>query len=122
MMKTLYVCSIFLFLSCTFNNTDEIQCTEEARAGLNITVKNAVTNQVLGNGITVTAKDGNYMETLAFFDANNPVFSGAWERAGTYIVTVSGVGYITFVSGAITVAADECHVIPQQLQVVLQPE
>jgi hypothetical protein len=122
MMKTLYVCSIFLFLSCTFNNTDEIQYTEEARAGLNITVKNAVTNQVLGNGITVTAKDGNYMETLAFFDANNPVFSGAWERAGTYIVTVSGVGYITFVSGAITVARDECHVIPQQLQVVLQPE
>lgn len=121
-MKTLYVFGIFLFLSCTFNSTDEIQCTEEARAGLNITVKNAVTNQVLGNGITVTAKDGNYMETLAFFDANNPVFSGAWERAGTYIVTVSGVGYITFISGAIKVAADECHVIPQQLQVVLQPE
>lgn len=122
MMKIMIFCSFLLFLSCTFNNTDEIQCTEEARAGLNITVKNAVTNQVLGNGITVTAKDGNYTETLEFFDAKNSVFSGAWERAGTYIVTVSGVGYITFVSGAITVAADECHVIPQQLQVVLQPE
>jgi hypothetical protein len=122
MMKIMIFCSFLLFLSCTFNNTDEIQCTEEARAGLNITVKNAVTNQVLGNGIIVTAKDGNYTETLGFFDANNPVFSGAWERAGTYIVTVSGVGYITFVSGAITVAADECHVIPQQLQIVLQPE
>lgn len=121
-MKIMIFCSFLLFLSCTFNNADEIQCTEEARAGLNITVKNAVTNQVLGNGITVTAKDGNYTETLEFFDANSPVFSGAWERAGTYIVTVSGVGYITFVSGAITVAADECHVIPQQLQVVLQPE
>ena len=121
-MKTLYVCSIFLFLSCTFNNTDEIQCTEEARAGLNITVKNAVTNQVLGNGITVTAKDGNYTETLEFFDVNNPIFSGAWEREGTYIITVSGSGYITFVSEAITVTSDECHVIPMQLQIVLQPK
>ncbi|MDP3946602.1 MAG: carboxypeptidase-like regulatory domain-containing protein [Lutibacter sp.] len=121
-MKTLYLCSIFLLLSCTFNNTNEIQCTEEARAALNITVKNAVTNQVLGNGITVTAKDGNYTETLEFFDVNNPVFSGAWERAGTYIITVSGVGYIIFVSESITVTADECHVIPQQLQVSLQPE
>lgn len=121
-MKTLYICFIFLFLSCTYNNPDEIQCTEEARAGLNVTVKNAVTNQILGTGITVKATDGNYTETLEFFDANNPVFSGAWERKGTYIITVSGVGYITFVSGAITVAADECHVIPQQLQVILQPE
>ncbi|KUO67574.1 MAG: hypothetical protein APF83_09385 [Lutibacter sp. BRH_c52] len=122
MMKTLYLCSIFLFLSCTFNKTDEIQCTEEARAALNITVKNAVTNQPLGEGIIVKATDGNYTETLEFFDANNPVFSGAWEREGTYIVTVSGVGYITFISESITVTADECHVIPQQLQVSLQPE
>lgn len=121
-MKTIYLSFIFLFLSCTFNKTDEIQCTEEARAGLNITVKNAVTNQILGTGITVKATDGNYIETLEFFDAINPVFSGAWEREGTYIVTVSGVGYITFVSGSVTVTADECHVIPQQLQVILQPE
>lgn len=121
-MKTFLLCSILIFLSCTSNKTDEIQCTEEARAGLNITVKNAVTNQILGTGITVKATDGNYTETLEFFDANNPVFSGAWERAGTYIITVSGAGYVTFVSDAITVTADECHVIPQQFQVSLPPE
>jgi len=121
-MKSLLLCSLFVFLSCTSNKIDEIQCTEEARAGLNITVKNAANNQVLGTGIKIIAKDGNYTETLEFFNANNPVFSGAWERAGTYLVTVSGVGYTTFVSDAITVTADECHVIPQQLQVVLQPE
>jgi len=121
-MKTLLLCSLFIVLSCTSNKIDDIPCTEEARAGLNITVKNAVSNQVLGPGITVTAKDGNYTETLEFFNANNPVFSGAWERAGTYIVTVSGVGYVTFVSEPITIISDECHVFPQQLQVSLQPE
>ncbi len=121
-MKTLYLCSIFLLLSCTFNNTDEIQCTEEARAGLNITVKNAVTNQQLGEGIIVKATDGNYTETLELFPGGDFVFSGAWEREGTYIVTVSGTGYNSFISDAITVTADECHVIPQQLQFALQPE
>ena len=121
-MKTLLFCSLFIFLSCTSNKIDEIQCTEEARAGLNITVKNAVRNQILGTGITVIAKDGNYTETLEFFNANYPIFSGAWERQGTYIITVSGVGYATLISGAITVMADECHVIPMQLQVALQPE
>jgi len=121
-MKFLYFGILLIFLSCSLNNTDENPCTEEARAGLNITVKDAVTNQLLSSCITVIAKDGTYTETLEFFTGNNPVFSGAWERAGTYIITVSGVGYTTFVSDAITVTADECHVIPQQLQVILQPE
>lgn len=121
-MKTLLFCSMFIFLSCTSNKNNDIPCTEEARAGLNITVKNAVTNQILGEGITVKATDGNYTEILEFFNVNNPVFSGAWERAGIYIVTVSGAGYVTFVSESMTVTSDECHVIPQQLQVSLQPE
>ncbi len=121
-MKTLLLCSLIIFLSCTSNKIDDINCTQEARAGLNITVKNAVTNQVLGAGISVIAKDGNYTETLGFFNGTNPMFSGAYEREGTYIVTVSGVGYTTFVSDAIIVTADECHVIPQQLQVNLQPQ
>ncbi len=121
-MKILFFCSFLIFLSCTSNKIDDISCTEEARAGLNVTVKDAITNQVLGNGITVTAKDINYTENLEFYNENNPVFSGAWERQGTYIITVSGAGYIPFVSESITVKADECHVIPQQLQVILQPE
>ena len=121
-MRPLFFFSLFLFLSCTSSKINEIPCTQEARAGLNITVKDAVTNQILGTGITVTAKDGNYTETLEFFNADNPVFSGAWERQGTYMVTVSGIGYTTFVSETILVTADECHVITQQLQVALQPE
>ena len=121
-MKQLFLFGILLFLSCTSTKTDGIACTEEARAGLNITVKDAVTNRLLGDGITVKATDDNYMETLEFFNANDPVFAGAWEREGNYIISVSGIGYITNISETITVEADECHVIPQQLQIILQPE
>ena len=121
---------IFLFLACmpflistSCNNDDAaIICTLEAKAGLNITVKDAATNAVLSDGVTVIAQDGSYTETLQSFSGDD-IFSffGATERKGTYIITVSKQGYQTFTSEPIVVTADVCHVIPQDLTVNLQP-
>ncbi|MBE0422341.1 MAG: hypothetical protein IBX66_00210 [Lutibacter sp.] len=36
-MKSLFTICLFIVLSCTSNKINDIQCTEEARAGLNIT-------------------------------------------------------------------------------------
>ncbi len=120
---------IFLLLACTpfllamtCDEDDEIICTQEAKAGLNITVKDAVTDELLSMGVTVIAQDGSYTETLEQFPNEEvPVFIGAWERVGTYVVTVSKEGYQTFTSEPIVVTADVCHVIPQQVTVELQP-
>ena len=114
-------CTPFL-LATTCEEDDEIYCTQEAKAGLNITVKDAVTGDFLSSGVTVIAQDGSYTETLEQFPNEEvPVFIGAWGRAGTYIVTVSKEGYQTFTSEPIVVTADICHVIPQQVTVALQP-
>ena len=99
-----------------------IACTEEARAGLNITVKDAETNDYLNEGVSVIATDGSYSETLISFDVVEPIFSGAYEREGNYIITVSKSGYVTYTSEIITVTSDVCHVIPQQITILLQPE
>ncbi|HBI01320.1 MAG TPA: carboxypeptidase-like regulatory domain-containing protein [Flavobacterium sp.] len=120
---------IFLLLACTpfllamtCEDDDEIYCTQEAKAGLNITVKDAVTDELLSTGVTVIAQDGSYSETLEQFPNEEvPVFIGAWERVGTYVVTVSKEGYQTFTSEPIVVTADVCHVIPELLTVELQP-
>jgi hypothetical protein len=120
---------IFLLLACTpfllamtCDEDDEIICTQEAKAGLNITVKDAVTDELLSMGVTVIAQDGSYSETLEQFPNEEvPVFIGTWERVGTYVVTVSKEGYQTFTSEPIVVTADVCHVIPQQVTVELQP-
>lgn len=101
---------------------DSIACTQEARAGLNVTVKDAETNNYLGLGTIVIANEGDYSETLEYVEGIIPSFAGAWEREGSYILTVSAEGYVSFVSETITVAADECHVIPQQIEILLQPE
>jgi len=117
----LLACSPFL-LAMTCEDDDEIYCTQEAKAGLNITIKDALTDGLLSTGVSVIAQDGSYSETLEQFPNQEvPVFIGAWERVGTYVVTVSKEGYQTFTSEPVVVTADVCHVIPQQVTVELQP-
>lgn len=113
---------LFILIVTSCNNNDDIACTLEARAGLNVTVKDATTNNYLGFGTTVVATDGNYSETLEYMEGIIPTFAGAWEREGNYILTVSAEGYVTYVSETITVTSDECHVIPRQVEALLQPE
>lgn len=120
-MKNILILVLLIsILGC--KKDDGIACTQEARAGLNVTVKDAETNNYLGLGTTVLATEGNYSETLEYMEGTIPTFAGAWEREGNYILTVSAEGYATYVSETITVTADECHVIPQQVEVLIQPE
>ncbi|WP_339610682.1 carboxypeptidase-like regulatory domain-containing protein [uncultured Planktosalinus sp.] len=121
-MKNLISILVVLSILACNNDDDGIACTQEARAGLNVTVKDAATNNYLGIGTTVVATDGNYSEGLEYMDGIIPTFAGAWEREGNYILTISAEGYVTFVSETITVTSDECHVIPQQVEALLQPE
>lgn len=122
MKKIFLVLACMPFLLAATCDDDDVYCTQEAKAGLNITVKDALTNEILSNGVAVTAQDGTYTETLEAFTGDaTTVFIGAWERQGTYIVTVSKQGYQTFTSSPIQVTSDECHVIPQILNVGLQP-
>ncbi|NDJ00019.1 carboxypeptidase regulatory-like domain-containing protein [Flavobacterium sp. LaA7.5] len=122
-MKKIIILLVFLSFACSGDDdaNNDVICTEEARAGLNVTVKNAETGQVIGEGITVVATDGNYTETLEYY-LSSPQFTGAWEREGTYVITVSGEGYQTYISDPVTVEADECHVIGEIVTINLQPE
>ncbi len=124
MKKIIFIVVLFPFLLATQCDDDQegVPCTEEARAGLNITVKDSETNASLNDGVTVIATDGTYTEALESFVSDEPVFSGAYERVGNYTITVSKSGYITQTSEMITVTADVCHVIPQQRTIYLQPE
>lgn len=124
MKKLLLIIAMAPLLLATQCNEDDngIACTEEARAGLNITIKDAITNAYLNEGVSVVASDGSYSETLESFDSAEPVFSGAYEREGNYTITVSKTGYVTYTSEVISVTSDVCHVIPQQRTILLQPE
>lgn len=104
------------------NCGETIFCTLEAVAGLNVSVKLGNSTTSTTDGVTVVATSGNYTESLIPFPNNtNPSFAGAYEKAATYTITVSKSGYKTYTSGQIKVSRDCCHVIPQTINVVLQP-
>lgn len=124
MKKLLLLVCFAPFLMATQCNEDDdnqVNCTQEARAGLNVTVEDAVTHAVLTEGVRVVATEGAYSETLEHIPGSD-VFSGAWERQGGYVLTVSKEGYQTYTSETIVVTADVCHVIPQNRTVELIPQ
>ena len=114
----LFCIPLLLASTCDDENDEDIFCTTEFVYGLNVTVIDSQTQQLIVEGVTVTAQSGNYQETLEIFPGSEYVFYGAGERPGTYLITVTKSGYVTN-TATVTVAADECHVIPQQVQVVL---
>ena len=123
-MKKIFLFISLVAISCNSNDDDSnavVNCTEEFVYGLNVNVKDAVTNAVLQDGVLVKAVDGTYSETLEIVE-NVPTFIGAGERAGSYVVTVSKEGYQTYTSPVVTVEANICHVLTETLNVALQPE
>lgn len=125
MKKVLFFLCFAPLLMATMCEDDDDQepCTTEAVYGLNVRVSNAVTGENLSTGVVATAVDGEVLETLQLQPGSTPpTFVGAVERAGTYVITVSKTGFVTFVSDPVQVTADRCHVNGQLVQVNLQPQ
>ncbi|MDH7447262.1 hypothetical protein [Aquimarina sp. 2201CG14-23] len=123
-MKKLILIALLICTACNLDEqetTDPVFCTEEARPGLEISVKDGINSDVfLVTGITVVATDNDYTETLENI-TNSNTFVGAFERTGTYIITISGDGYETFTSTIpIIVDKDICHVITESREYILQ--
>ena len=119
----LMFCMPLLMASTCENSSDDNQivCTLEAVAGLSVTVIDSQTNLPLVENVIVTAADGNYQENLELVPGLEYIFSGAYERVGIYTLTVTKEGYQTYTSSPITVTRNVCHVITEQVQVVLIP-
>jgi len=109
---------LLMATSCDDDN-DQIVCTQEVKAGLAVTVSLGSMSSIIAEGVTITATDGSYTEALSVLNEVDRMFFGAWERPGTYILTVSKEGYQTYTSAPITVTADQCHVITELVHVAL---
>lgn len=111
---------LFLFIvSCKKEAKKDIVCTTEARAALNVKVSTVEGRSLYADSIKVIALDAAFSETLALVDANELRFSGAYERAGNYMISVSHPGMSTVTLKDIKVEKDECHVISRQLDVLI---
>jgi hypothetical protein len=72
----------------------------------------------------VTLRDGSFVEVIEPGTPyqNGTLYMGAGERAGTYEVTVEAPGFRTVVFQNVRVEEDECHVEPENLVVMLEPQ
>lgn len=99
-------------------------CTAEARFGVNVTVRNAVTKQPVLDGVRGTLQDGSYSETLqVMHDIEGRINSlaGAIERPGNYRIDLVADGYQPWARENVRVTADRCHVLPVVVQADLVP-
>lgn len=122
LLVLLFCAPLLMATQCDDDDNGPINCTQEFVPGLRILVKDADTGAVLEEGVTVIAVEGNYTENLTLTTGSASAFVGAWERGGTYILTVTKAGYETHTSAGIEVGADACHVITESRTILLQPE
>lgn len=121
-VATLTVAALALgALACgkAVNDPGGLVCTTEARAAISVTMVDSLTGSAAGmTGTWARAVDGAYRDSTGFFTP--PGVSGAsaglaYERAGTYAVTVHANGYRDWTKSGVVVTAGECHVNGVQL-------
>ncbi len=93
-------------------------CTADFRYGLSISVLDGA-GAPAAEGAFGLAVEGSHIDTMMVLGTD--VMVGAGERPGTYDITISKEGFMTWSAGNVTVTADECHVIPVSLEANLIP-
>jgi hypothetical protein len=95
-------------------------CTTEAVAGITVDLRRESGQTLPADDADGRAVDerGEVAELEPFLDR----LIGAWERAGTYTVTVDKPGFQSWVREEVEVEEGECHVVPVRLEAVLSPE
>lgn len=93
-------------------------CTDEARPGIMVTVRDSVTTASVSRA-RVVARTATIADTSE--ESPNGVYPLVYEKAGTYTVTVEQAGYRTWTRANVEVTRDECHVKTVSLTALLQP-
>ncbi|NMH26599.1 peptidase associated/transthyretin-like domain-containing protein [Flavobacterium silvaticum] len=121
----LLFCTPLLLASMCEDDDDNLSepCSQVAAYGLNIQVQDAETGVYFYSQMNVSVQDGTYSDLLGVAPQSDPpTYIGALERTGTYVITVTKSGYETYVSDPVVVTANSCHVIPQFINIQLQPQ
>ena len=105
--ESILALAVSLMAGCA-QSTEPVFCTEEFRAGLTVTVVDAADGRPLAEGAVLTLTEGDYTESWT--EAFDSTLSGAWERSGTYEVSVLRPSYLPWLRSDVVVTADECHV------------
>ena len=122
LLATAGVCLSLLVGSCQALGITKA-CTDEARAGIRLSLMELGGSPLETDGVTVTVTDGSFAESRVVPGdrADVPVLL-AFERAGTYSITVTADGYDVWTSEGVRVTReDSCHVATTSVEAALSP-
>lgn len=111
-----FIALIALVAGCPAAIPDDIDCTAEARASVQITVVDTFGGKIPNAELTFRVDGGDAQPCEQLGGAGE--FVCGWEQAGDITVTATAEGYFVQ-EAAVRVNADECHVITEQLTVTL---
>jgi hypothetical protein len=124
----MYLQKLALFAIVSANlgcNWGDVDCTLSEDPGINVEVRDSVTDVVLRRGYTVVVSEGAYRDSTTI-PSDGPEYpwgvQSAWERPGVYRVAVRASGYREWVRTGVRVRAGECHVRRVDLVARLQSE
>jgi hypothetical protein len=101
-------------------STPRTICTMEARAALTVEAVDSATGAPATRGARIVAQSATDTDSTKGPAASDLPVGLAYERAGTYTVTVTKPGYRQWTQSGITVTKDECHVTPVKVTARLQ--
>jgi hypothetical protein len=97
-------------------------CLDYGLPGIVVSVSDSNSGaQASADTVTAVAADGSYLDSLSELSVN--AFTGihlAYERPGTYVVTVTATGYDAWQATSVRVRQNGCHVNPVQLDARLR--
>jgi hypothetical protein len=108
-------------MGCGEAQEPPMACTAYAAAGLSVSVQSAASGQPICDA-SVTASEGSYSERL--FESGC-TFTGAYERAGNYVVRASREGFRAAEVGpvAVVMGGGQCpHVELRRVTIQLTPD
>ena len=107
--------------ACSRTPEPPVACTMEARPGIAVAVTDSATGQPVTGAVTLVLREGTHVERVEGTTPGGEIFA-AYERAGTYEVTVAAPGYRIWRRTGVRVTADECHVRATRLAARLLKE
>jgi hypothetical protein len=110
---------LVVLLGCRGSTEDWIACTDEYVYAINLRVLDERSGEPV-SGVTGRVRGGGFVDSLQV-PHDDGFATAAGERPGTYHVEVRAPGYQAWDSGGIVAASDECHVVPQWIDVMLRP-
>jgi hypothetical protein len=120
MRKLLRVALFAALSSACSEERSPVACAAYAAAGLGVSVADAATGQPICDA-SVSATEGGYSEKLTSISCT---YTGAYERAGTYVVRAAREGYAPVEQGPVRVVmgGGQCpHVVEARITLQLAP-